>query len=63
MFDALDFRTVGFGAGGLSILALRERSRKWVGKQYRMYVRAYASPIALHRIAYSWQVAGKVKNK
>ena len=63
VFDALDFRTVGFGAGGLSILALRERSRKWVGKQYRMYVRAYASPIALHRIAYSWQVAGKVKNK
>lgn len=63
VFDALDFRTVGFGAGGLSILALRERSRKWVGKQYRMYVRSYAAPLALHRIAYSWQIAGKVKNK
>ena len=63
VFDALDFRTVGFGAGGLSILALRERSRKWVGKQYRMYARAYAAPLALHRIAYSWQIAGKVKNK
>lgn len=63
VFDALDFRTLGFGAGGLSILALRERSRKWVGKQYRMYARAYAAPLALHRIAYSWQIAGKVKNK
>lgn len=63
VFDALDFRTVSFGAGGLSILALRERSRKWVGKQYRMYVRAYTAPLALHRIAYSWQIAGKVKNK
>lgn len=62
-FDTLRFDTISFGAGGLSTLVLHEGNRKWVGKQYRMYTRGVAAPFALHRIAYSWQVAGKIKNQ
>lgn len=62
-FDTLRFDTISFGAGGLSTLVLHEGNRKWVGKQYRMYTHAFAAPFALHRIAYSWQVAGKIKNQ
>ena len=62
-FETLDFRTVSFGSEGPVTLALRERSRPWVGKQYRIYARACGRPFGVHRIAYSWQIHGRVKNK
>lgn len=62
-FDTADFRTLSFGEGGLSTVALKERNRGWVEKQYRMYTRTFGVAFGLNRLAYSYRVSGNVKNK
>ena len=60
-FSDLDYGRIAFATGEISILSLREHSRRWVRKQYRVYSDEFCRPFGFYRISYSYVINGKVK--
>ncbi len=62
----LDFADVDLGmftfTEGMPVnVPLREKTKRWVRKQYRIYSDSFASPFGIYRISYSYRIEGKVK--
>ncbi len=61
-FAVLNFGNIHFGACEDTTVVLNERSRRYLKKQYCLFSNSFARPFGLKRLAYTWQVEGKVKN-
>ncbi len=61
-FTALDFSGINFGACEDCTVTLRERSRRYLKKQYCLFSDAFARPFGLRSLSYTWRPEGRVKN-
>ena len=62
-FDALDFENLGLLTADSGILAIKEKTKKWVEKQYEFRNDKPNQPFGLYSITYRYTIAGDVKNK
>lgn len=62
-FDSLDFDNLGLLTADSSILAIKEKTKKWVEKQYEFRNDKCNQPFGLYSITYRYTIAGDVKNK
>ena len=62
-FDSLDFDNLGLLTADSSILAIKEKTKKWVEKQYEFRNDKPNQPFGLYSITYRYTIAGDVKNK
>ena len=62
-FDELDFSNIGLLTTDSGILAIKEKTKKWVEKQYMIIGNEYNKPWGLYMITYRYTIQGEVKNK
>lgn len=62
-FDALDFENLGLLTADSVILAIKEKTKKWVEKQYEFRNDKPNQPFGIYSIAYRYIISGEVKNK
>ena len=62
-FDALDFENLGLLTADSGILAIKEKTKKWVEKQYEFRNDKPNQPFGIYSIAYRYIISGEVKNK
>ncbi len=62
-FDEIDFANLGLLTTDSGILAIKEKTKKWVEKQYRIIGREYNAPWGFYSIVYRYTIQGEVKNK
>lgn len=62
-FTALDYGRFVFGTAESNTAVLQEKTKRWVRKQYRVWSDGFIRPFGMYRLAYTWKVEGKVKNK
>ncbi len=60
-FEDPDFKTYSFSTNDTSIFSINEREKKWVEKQIFVFSDGYRCPIAIHYLAYRYNVAGRYK--
>jgi hypothetical protein len=60
-FDEADFSNLGLLTTASSILAIKEKTKKWVEKQYVLKGRTYNTPFGVYSLTYRYIIAGKVK--
>jgi hypothetical protein len=63
MNDAIDAdqSAANFSGDDHVITQIRERTRKWVHKRYRVESNGFRSPFGLYRITYDFEINGRVK--
>ena len=62
-FDDLDFANLGLLTTESNILAIKEKTKKWVEKQYMFRSDRANQPFGLYSISYRYIITGGVKNK
>lgn len=62
-FDALNFENLGLLTADSGVLAIKEKTKKWVEKQYEFRNDKPNQPFGLYSIAYRYIISGEVKNK
>jgi hypothetical protein len=60
-FADLSYDALAFTSGEPTAVPLREKTKRWVRKQYRIYSDTFASPFGIYRISYSYTFEGKYK--
>lgn len=60
-FDEVDFSNLGLLTTASSILAIKEKTKKWVEKQYVLKGRTYNTPFGIYSLTYRYIISGKVK--
>lgn len=60
-FADLSYDGLVFTSGEPTAVPLRERTKRWARKQYRIYSDTFASPFGIYRISYSYTFEGKYK--
>ena len=58
----MDFEDFSFVSTDDNLFAIKEKEKKWVEKQYYFYSDEYRKPFSLFYVAYSYTVAGRLKN-
>lgn len=62
-FADLAYGSLAFTSGEPVSVPLREHTKRWVRKQYRIYSDAFASPFGIYRISYSYTIEGTYKSR
>ena len=62
-FDNFDLENIGLLTTDSNILAIKEKTKKWVEKQYRIMSGEHNKPFGLYSITYRYTIAGEVKNR
>ena len=62
-FDEWDFANLGLLTNDSSILAIKEKTKKWVEKQYMIIGREHNEPWGFYSLVYRYNITGEVKNK
>jgi hypothetical protein len=62
-FDTLDFENLGLLTSDSGILRIKEKTKKWVEKQYKFMSGKMNRPFGLYSLTYRYIIAGDVKNK
>lgn len=60
-FGTMDFSAFDFHSDRTAILSLREKARGWCEKQYRFVSAEYGRPFGICHLAYSYRIAGRIK--
>ena len=63
VFGDIDFENLGLLTSDSGILAIKEKTKKWVEKQYKFESRKANRPFGLYSLTYRYIIAGDVKNK
>ncbi|MBR4295757.1 MAG: leucine-rich repeat protein [Clostridia bacterium] len=62
-FGDIDFENLGLLTSDSGILAIKEKTKKWVEKQYMFKSERANRPFGLYSLTYRYIIAGDVKNK
>ena len=62
-FDEMDFANLGLLTNDSGILAIKEKTKKWVEKQYMIIGKEYNQPWGIYSLTYRYTIQGEVKNK
>ena len=62
-FDEIDFANLGLLTSDSAILAIKEKTKKWVEKQYQIIGKGFNMPWGFYSITYRYFIQGEVKNK
>jgi len=62
-FSSLDYAALDFGGALPVIVVLREKTKRWVRKQYRIWSDEYARPFGLYRLSYSYTVGAPARDR
>lgn len=62
-FDEIDFANLGLLTSDSAILAIKEKTKKWVEKQYQIIGKGFNMPWGFYSITYRFFIQGEVKNK
>ncbi len=60
-FSDVDLGSISFLGDGIVSVPLREKTKPWVRKQYRIYSDTYGKPFGIYRISYSYRPDGRQK--
>lgn len=60
-FSIFNLDAVSFSQDYHTIITLRERTRRWSRKMYRVYSAGFCEPFGVYRISYRYTVAGRIK--
>jgi hypothetical protein len=60
-FDAFDFSNTATQQSQRSILVVKERTKKWVEKQYDISSEKHNAPFGIYSLAYRYEIAGRIK--
>jgi small nuclear ribonucleoprotein (snRNP)-like protein len=63
VFGDIDFENIGLLTSDSGILAIKEKTKKWVEKQYMFKSEIANRPFGLYSLTYRYIIAGDVKNK
>lgn len=61
-FSDNDLFKADFTTNSNAALAVTEKTKKWVVKQYRMYSDKWRTPFGIYGIAYRYSIHGRIKN-
>ena len=61
-FSDNDLFKADFTTNSNATLAVTEKTKKWVVKQYRMYSDKWRTPFGIYGIAYRYSIHGRIKN-
>ncbi|MBP5209716.1 MAG: hypothetical protein J6125_02535, partial [Clostridia bacterium] len=61
-FADTDMSNAGFSTGRQGQVCFREKTRRWIHKQYALYSDGYARPFGFGAVTYRCGVAGRIKN-
>lgn len=61
-FSDNDLLKADFTTNSNATLAVTEKTKKWVVKQYRMYSDKWRTPFGIYGIAYRYSIHGRIKN-
>jgi hypothetical protein len=60
-FDAFDFSNNATQQSQRSIFVIKERTKKWVEKQYDISSERHNAPFGIYSLAYRYEIAGRIK--
>lgn len=60
-FDDIDFENFSFDTDTERIVALKEKKKKWVEKQFRLESTGYMRPFGFYSLTYNYEIQGRVK--
>lgn len=60
-FSLFSFGEMNFNGDLHTVVPIKERTRKWIRKMYRIESNGFASPFGINKISYRFTVAGRIK--
>ena len=60
-FDDVDFDNFSFATDPERIVAVKEKKKKWVEKQFRLESTGYMRPFGFYSLTYNYEIQGRVK--